>query len=56
MHSTMPINFVNNKEDIAITLILKIQRFINLYYVCGEEWYHFQPKLMVSKMVIQVFS
>ena len=25
------------------------------FFGCGEEWYHFQQELMVSKMIFQVF-
>ena len=26
------------------------------FFGCGEEWYHFQQELMVSKMMIKLFS
>ena len=27
----------------------------NGFFVCGEEWYHFQQELMVSKMIVKLF-
>ena len=26
------------------------------FFGCGEEWYHFQQKLMVSKMILKLFN
>ena len=26
------------------------------FFGCGEEWYHFQQELMVSKMIVKLFS
>ena len=28
----------------------------NGFFGCGEEWYHFQQELMVSKKIIKLFS
>ena len=26
------------------------------FFECGEEWYHYQQQLMVSKMIVKLFS
>ena len=26
------------------------------FFGCGEEWYHFQQELMVSKTIVRLFS
>ena len=26
------------------------------FFGCGKEWYHFQQELMVSKMIVNLFS
>ena len=38
--------------------VFRMRRFtcmVNGFFECGEEWYHFQQQLMVSKTIVKLY-